>query len=221
MDSPDGELSAGENWYNLRVLVSSVDETVPLFTDNNDKLVNGLSENNMDGSDNRRSYERSREKQRRDSFGDEFKGGGGDGRGRVGMGAGGSAGVSSAAAAAAAAAATEKAAIARAEPTPIETFEEMGFDDTILRGIFSKGFEYPSVVQQLATKPVMDGHDVIAQAQSGTGKTASFSLGALSRIDTGSVLLCAVSSFGTDAERLCTVEFTSHATFSALQNPPV
>jgi ATP-dependent RNA helicase len=46
------------------------------------------------------------------------------------------------------------------------------------------GFEKPSAIQQRAIVPVLTGRDVIAQAQSGTGKTATFSIGALNTVDT-------------------------------------
>jgi len=46
------------------------------------------------------------------------------------------------------------------------------------------GFDKPSAIQQRAIKPVVKGRDVIAQAQSGTGKTATFSIGILQSIDT-------------------------------------
>ncbi len=65
----------------------------------------------------------------------------------------------------------------------INTWEELGLTENMLRGIYSYGFEIPSPIQQKAIKPIMMGRDVIAQAQSGTGKTATFSIGALSRID--------------------------------------
>lgn len=44
-------------------------------------------------------------------------------------------------------------------------------------------FEKPSAIQQRAILPVISGHDVIAQAQSGTGKTATFAISILQRID--------------------------------------
>ena len=47
-----------------------------------------------------------------------------------------------------------------------------------------KGFEKPSAIQQRAITPVITGRDVIAQAQSGTGKTATFSIGTLQSVDT-------------------------------------
>ena len=46
------------------------------------------------------------------------------------------------------------------------------------------GFEKPSAIQQRAIKPIVKGRDVIAQAQSGTGKTATFSIALLQSIDT-------------------------------------
>jgi translation initiation factor 4A len=56
-------------------------------------------------------------------------------------------------------------------------------DEKILRGIYSYGFEQPSVIQQKAIKPIIMGKDIIAQAQAGTGKTGAFTIGALSRIN--------------------------------------
>ncbi|KAJ7823573.1 DEAD-domain-containing protein [Mycena olivaceomarginata] len=53
----------------------------------------------------------------------------------------------------------------------------------LLRGIYAYGFERPSAIQQRAIVPVVKGHDVIAQAQSGTGKTATFSVSILQRLD--------------------------------------
>src|ERR1700743_3199578 len=48
---------------------------------------------------------------------------------------------------------------------------------------FNCRFEPPSAIQQRAILPVVKGHDVIAQAQSGTGKTATFSISALQKLD--------------------------------------
>lgn len=49
---------------------------------------------------------------------------------------------------------------------------------------FTLDFEKPSAIQQRAIKPIISGRDVIAQAQSGTGKTATFSISVLQSIDT-------------------------------------
>lgn len=65
----------------------------------------------------------------------------------------------------------------------IKSWDELEIDPNILRGVYSHGFEKPSPIQQKAIVPIIKGRDVIAQAQSGTGKTASFSIGALSLID--------------------------------------
>ncbi|GAM29135.1 hypothetical protein SAMD00019534_123110, partial [Acytostelium subglobosum LB1] len=63
------------------------------------------------------------------------------------------------------------------------TFESMHLKDDLLRGIYGFGFEKPSAIQQRAILPIIKGHDTIAQAQSGTGKTATFSIGALQSVD--------------------------------------
>lgn len=64
-----------------------------------------------------------------------------------------------------------------------ETFDEMDLKEELLRGIYAYGFEKPSTIQQRGIRPVIEGRDTIAQAQSGTGKTATFSIAALQRID--------------------------------------
>jgi len=65
----------------------------------------------------------------------------------------------------------------------IESFDDLDLPEHLLRGIYSYGFEKPSAIQQRAIKPVLDGRDTIGQAQSGTGKTATFVIGALAQID--------------------------------------
>ncbi len=55
-----------------------------------------------------------------------------------------------------------------------------------MRGIYAYGFERPSAVQQRAIKPIVSGRDVIAQSQSGTGKTAVFSIGVLQTLNQSS-----------------------------------
>merc|ERR1712168_1672251 len=61
----------------------------------------------------------------------------------------------------------------------------MELKEELLRGIYAYGFEKPSAIQQRAIVPCIKGMDVIAQAQSGTGKTATFSIAILEKIDTG------------------------------------
>lgn len=66
----------------------------------------------------------------------------------------------------------------------IDNFDDMSLKEELLRGIYGYGFERPSAIQQRAIMPCVHGRDVIAQAQSGTGKTATFSIAILQQIDT-------------------------------------
>ncbi len=61
----------------------------------------------------------------------------------------------------------------------LDTFDAMGLSEELLRGIYAYGFERPSAIQQRAIPPMLAGHDTIAQAQSGTGKTATFTISML------------------------------------------
>jgi superfamily II DNA/RNA helicase len=75
------------------------------------------------------------------------------------------------------------------------SFEELGIKDEILRGIFSYGYEKPSDIQEKSIPLFNTGKDLIAQAQSGTGKTGSFCVGVLNNIDISlssvqSIILC-------------------------------
>ncbi|KAH7824931.1 putative ATP-dependent RNA helicase FAL1 [Monocercomonoides exilis] len=64
-----------------------------------------------------------------------------------------------------------------------KTFEEMHLKDELLRGVYSYGFETPSLIQQKGILPIVRGRDLLAQAQSGTGKTATFSIACLQKVD--------------------------------------
>ncbi|XP_043916105.1 eukaryotic initiation factor 4A-III [Protopterus annectens] len=63
------------------------------------------------------------------------------------------------------------------------TFDNMGLREDLLRGIYAYGFEKPSAIQQRAIKQIIKGRDVIAQSQSGTGKTATFCVSVLQCLD--------------------------------------
>ena len=65
----------------------------------------------------------------------------------------------------------------------VSSFEELDLNEKLLRGIYGYGYEVPSSIQKMAIKPILESKDVIAQAQSGTGKTATFSIGLLQRIN--------------------------------------
>jgi superfamily II DNA/RNA helicase len=66
----------------------------------------------------------------------------------------------------------------------INSWEDLQIDTNLLRGIFAYGFEKPSPIQRKAINPIIQKKDIIAQAQSGTGKTATFTIGALSHVNT-------------------------------------
>jgi translation initiation factor 4A len=65
------------------------------------------------------------------------------------------------------------------------SFDEMKLKEALLRGVYAYGFENPSVVQQQAIVPFSSGRDILAQAQSGTGKTATFAIAGLQTVDVG------------------------------------
>ena len=65
----------------------------------------------------------------------------------------------------------------------IDNFEDLNLKETLLRGIYACGYEKPSIIQKKAILPMIENNDLIAQAQSGTGKTATFSIGLLQNID--------------------------------------
>jgi len=67
----------------------------------------------------------------------------------------------------------------------VDSFDDLDLQEGLLRGIYSYGFERPSAIQQRGIRPILDGRDTIGQAQSGTGKTATFVIGSLQRIDYG------------------------------------
>ncbi|KAH7657531.1 RNA helicase protein [Dioscorea alata] len=68
-----------------------------------------------------------------------------------------------------------------------DSFDLMGLQENLLRGIYAYGFEKPSAIQQRGIVPFIKGLDVIQQAQSGTGKTATFCSGILQQLDSNLV----------------------------------
>ena len=65
----------------------------------------------------------------------------------------------------------------------IKNWDDFDIDSNLLRGIYAYGFEKPSPIQEKAILPLISGRDLIAQAQSGTGKTAAFTIASLQLID--------------------------------------
>ena len=68
-------------------------------------------------------------------------------------------------------------------PDEIDNWDELNISPELLRGIYAYGLEKPSPIQRRSLTSLIKGRDVIAQAQSGTGKTAAFTIGALSRLN--------------------------------------
>jgi len=63
------------------------------------------------------------------------------------------------------------------------SFDDLKLKDNLLRGVYSYGFENPSIIQNKSVPVMCKGVDVIAQAQSGTGKTGAFAMGCLNTLD--------------------------------------
>jgi len=68
----------------------------------------------------------------------------------------------------------------------VTDFDDMNLRPALLRGVYGYGYERPSVIQQRAIIPLAKGYDLIAQSQSGTGKTGAFTIGLLERVDPSS-----------------------------------
>jgi ATP-dependent RNA helicase DeaD len=65
----------------------------------------------------------------------------------------------------------------------LPSFAELGLSPAVLKAVAEAGYETPSPIQAQSITPLLQGHDLLGQAQTGTGKTAAFSLPLLSRID--------------------------------------
>jgi len=102
-----------------------------------------------------------------------------------------------------------------------ENFDDLTINEDILRGVYAYGFEKPSAIQIQAIPTVIEGKDIIAQAQSGTGKTGAFTISTLCRIDrelkkTQSLILAPTHEL---AEQIFTVikEISNYAEISILK----
>lgn len=63
------------------------------------------------------------------------------------------------------------------------SWDDLDLKEDLTRGIYAYGFETPTPIQQKTIMPIINGKDIIGQAQSGTGKTGAFVVGTLQRID--------------------------------------
>jgi translation initiation factor 4A len=102
---------------------------------------------------------------------------------------------------------TENSDTLQASPKVYESFDEMGLSDEIIRGIYSYGFETPSKIQQVAIVPMSKSNDILAQSQSGTGKTGAFTIGALSVLDSSIkapqvIVICPTRELSQQTERV-------------------
>ena len=66
------------------------------------------------------------------------------------------------------------------------SWESLNLNENLARGIYRFGFEKPTPIQEKAIPSIIEGRDIIGQGQSGTGKTGSFAIGSLQRIDISS-----------------------------------
>jgi translation initiation factor 4A len=64
-----------------------------------------------------------------------------------------------------------------------DSWDQLDIPMDLLRGIYAYGFERPSSIQKKAILPLIMKKDIIGQAQSGTGKTATFAIGSLANVD--------------------------------------
>ncbi|GKY93352.1 hypothetical protein MPSEU_000302800 [Mayamaea pseudoterrestris] len=94
------------------------------------------------------------------------------------------------------------------DTAPCSTFDAMQLKPDLLKGIYAYGFETPSAIQQRAIRPIVRGRDVIAQSQSGTGKTAVFSIAALQLLsehsrETQVVILSPTRELAEQTQKVC------------------
>jgi ATP-dependent RNA helicase DeaD len=74
---------------------------------------------------------------------------------------------------------------AEADAPVLDGFGSFGLDPALLQALATLGYEEPTPIQRQAIPPLLAGHDLLAEAPTGTGKTAAFALPALQRIGTG------------------------------------
>src|ERR1044072_4299231 len=67
------------------------------------------------------------------------------------------------------------------DPEP-PTFADLDIDDRVLKALSDVGYESPSPIQAATIPPLLEGKDLVGQAQTGTGKTAAFALPILQRV---------------------------------------
>src|SRR6201998_1492694 len=68
-------------------------------------------------------------------------------------------------------------------PWPMTSFADLGLEPELLQALVDVGYAAPSPIQEQAIPPLLEGLDVIGQAQTGSGKTAAFGLPMLQYVD--------------------------------------
>ena len=63
------------------------------------------------------------------------------------------------------------------------TFADLGLSESTLEALSHLGYTSPTPIQEQAVPPLLEGRDVIGQAQTGTGKTAAFGLPMIQFVD--------------------------------------
>ncbi|MDA8104100.1 MAG: DEAD/DEAH box helicase, partial [Nitrospiraceae bacterium] len=71
------------------------------------------------------------------------------------------------------------------EKEAVKGFSGLNLSEAVIRAISEMGFEEPTPIQKLAIPPALEGRDIIGQAQTGTGKTASFGIPIIEKIFSG------------------------------------
>lgn len=90
----------------------------------------------------------------------------------------------------------------------MEDWDDVDMNIKVLRGINAYGFEQPSQIQKQTIPYILDGRDVIGQAQSGTGKTGAFCIGTLNQIDcalneTQAIIMSPTHELARQHEKVC------------------
>jgi superfamily II DNA/RNA helicase len=71
------------------------------------------------------------------------------------------------------------------------SFQSFSLDPRVLAGVEALGYTQPTPIQQRAIPPLLQGHDIVGIAQTGTGKTAAFRLPILERLVMAAAVACA------------------------------
>ena len=66
---------------------------------------------------------------------------------------------------------------------PLPSFRDLALSEPVFQALADVGYEAPSPIQSATIPPLLEGRDVLGQAQTGTGKTAAFALPILSKLD--------------------------------------